>query len=323
MSASNTQKPARSRTSWWRLPKQLMRGAMSPRVRGTLRVGVYLGVVSMIGAGLAARSAWGSVSEQALVTGRQLAKLAEFTDAPERLVLNGQPIQIASAVSSLSVEEVLNRFEGVCREDGTIPRDLREVKGLLDNKEFVERAKKGNFGILRQQTKDDGVIACAVKNPQNGQRPTWESLGKFAESWDLADVGFLRYAYAQRTESGNTLVLTAWTDGSFKVDAMTPADGADAPGSDSPNVPRPPSSVRFLSAAAEGRPHGVRIYQSQASAKDVLEGYSRDLLKSGWETIDTEHPESRYFSKNGVDVVLVAEQAGDRSVVSMVETRGF
>jgi hypothetical protein len=280
--------------------------------------------VCLVCAGLAARSAWGSVSEQALLTGRQLAKLAEFADAPERLLINGQPIQMASALSSLSVGEVLDRFEAVCREEGTVPRDFREVKGLLENKELLESAKKRNFGILREQTKDDGVIACTVRNPKNGDRATWEGLGKFAQSWDVADIGLIRYAYARRTESGSTLVLTAWTDGSFRLDAMIPkAEGGDAPGSDSANVPRPPSSVRFLSAAAEGRPHSVRIYQSDTPAKEVLDGYSRDLLATGWETIESEHPESRYFSKNGVDVILLAEQAGDHSVVSMVETRGF
>ncbi|MBK8996641.1 MAG: hypothetical protein IPM35_12955 [Myxococcales bacterium] len=312
--------------SWWDMPRRLLSVAFTPRVRGVFRVGAYLSVVSMVGAGLAARSAYGSVSEQALATGRQLAKLGEFTKDAERLMLNGQALNMSSATTDLSMGQVLDRFEALCKEEGAVPRDLREVQGMLDDPALAKQAERLNFGVLRQQSKDDGVLACAVKNPANGQRRFWDGMAAFAESWDLADVGHLRYAYVRKLESGRTHVLTAWTDGSFKVDAMVPpTEGADAPGADSPIVARPPSSVRYLSASAEGRPHAIRVYESKVPAKEVLAGYEKDMAAKGFEQvfIGEDAPEARYFSKGGVDIVVVADQNGDRSLVSAFETRGF
>lgn len=308
------------------MPRRLMSVVFTPRVRGVLRVGAYLMVVSLIGAGLAARSAYGSISEQALATGRQLAKLGEFTKDSERLVLNGQALNMASATTDLSVGQVLDRFEALCKEEGAVPRDLREVKGMLEDPTLAKEAERLNYGVLRQQSKDDGVVACAVTNPANGKRRFWDGMAAFAESWDLADLGLLRYAYVRKLESGRSHVLTAWTDGSFKVTAMVPpTEGADAPGADSPVVPRPPSSVRYLSASAEGRPHGIRVYESRVPAKEILAGYEKDLTAKGFEQvfIGEDAPEARYFSKGGVDVVLVADQNGDRTLVSAFETRGF
>lgn len=311
--------------SWWDFPRRLFAAAFNQRVRGVLRVGAYLFVISLVGAGLAARSAWGSASEQALVTGRQLVKLGEFTKDSERLMLNGQALNMASATTDLSVAQVLDRFEAICKEEGAIPRDMREVKTLLDDPALAKQAERLNYGILRQTSAGDGVVACTVKDASNKRR-FWEGMSAFADSWDLSEIGHLRYAYARRLESGRTHVLTAWTDGSFKLNAMfPPTDGVDAPGADSPNVPRPPSSVRYLSAAADGRPHSIRVYESTATAKDVLSGYETQLTASGWERvyIGEDAPQARYFSKGGLDVVVMAEQSGDRAIVSTLETRGF
>lgn len=311
--------------SWWDMPRRLLSVVFTPRVRGVLRVGAYLMVVSLIGAGLAARSAYGSVSEQALATGRQLAKLGDFTKDNERLLLNGQALTMASATTDLSVGQVLDRFEALCKEEGAVPRDLREVQGVLSDPALAKQAARLNYGVLRQESKDDGVVACTVKDPQNKRR-FWDGFAAFAESWDLAELGHLRYAYVRKLDSGRSHVLTAWTDGSFKVSAMAPpTEGADAPGADSPNVPRPPSSVRYLSASAEGRPHSVRVYESTVPATEILAGYEKDMTAKGYERvfIGEDAPEARYFSKGGVDVVVVASQNGERSLVSALETRGF
>ena len=312
--------------SWWQMPRRVLGVAFSPRVRGVLRVGATLTVISLVGAGLAARSAHGSVSEQALVTGRQLAKLGEFTKSSERLLLNGQALDISSATTDLSMGQVLDRFEALCKEEGVVPRDLREVQGVLGDPTLAKEASRLNFGVLRQETKDDGVIACAVRDPKNGKRPFWDGFTAFAESWDLAEIGHPRYAYVRKLESGHTHVLTVWTDGSFKVTAMVPpTEGADAPGADSVNISRPPNSVRYLSASAEGRPHGIRVYESKASSKEILAGYEKDMVAKGYEQVfvGEDAPQARYFSRGGVDVVVVADQDGDRTLVSALETRGF
>jgi hypothetical protein len=199
------------------------------------------------------------------------------------------------------------------------------VDALLHDESMKTFATKRNFGVIREQTVDDGVVACATRNPENGNRTTLEGFRKFAESWDVADVGLLRYAYVRRLENGRSHVLTVWTDGSFKLDAMLPGDdGQDALGTDPENVPRPPDATRYLTAAAEGRPHSVRIYESRQPARDVLRMYETDMPKRGWTPIDTGDtaPEARYFERNGVDMLVVVEENGERSMVSMVETGG-
>lgn len=312
--------------SWWGMPRRVLSVVFTPRVRGVLRVGAYLSVISLVSAGFAARSAHGSISEQALVTGRQLSKLGEFTKSSERLSLNGQALDIASATTSLSMKQVLDKFEGLCKEEGAVPRDLREVQGVLSDPTLAKEAARLNYGVLRQETKDDGVIACTVKNPTRADRRFWDGFAAFAESWDLAEIGLLRYAYVRKLDDGSTHVLTVWTDGSFKVNAMVPpSEGADSPGADSANVPRPPSAVRYLSASAEGRPHGIRVYESKAPAKEILAGYEKEMTAKGYEQvfIGEDAPEARYFSRGGVDVVVVADQNGDRTLVSALETRGF
>jgi hypothetical protein len=281
-------------------------------------------VVLVASSVLAGRQAVAGVSEKALVTGRQLDKLQEFASGAERLMLNGQAINIGSATSTLSLGDVLDRIEAVCKVDSTLSTDFRDVDELLHDESLKDFAKKRNFGILREESMDDGVVACAVRNPANGDRSTVDGFRKFADSWDVADVGFLRYVYARRLENGRTHVLTVWTDGSFKLNALAPPDGADAPGTDPQNVPRPPESVRYLTAASEGRPHSVRIYESKHSAQKVLESYEREMPKLGWTPVDTGEgaPQSRYFERQGVDMLIVAEPSGDRSMVSMLETGG-
>ncbi len=230
------------------------------RVRRVLRVGSYVSVLFLVLAGLAANSAMGSVTEQALITGRQLSKLEDFTTSSTRLVLNGERMNIASATTTASVAAVLDRVEGVCKEDGAVARDLREIDSLMTDAAVIAAAKKYRMGVLREERQDEGIVACAVRNPKNGERSFISGLKAFAGSFDLADVGLLRYVYARRTDSGRTHVITVWTDGSFRFNSMlAPADGKDAPGSDPKNAPRPKDSVRFLTAAAEGAPHSVRI----------------------------------------------------------------
>lgn len=297
----------------------------TPRVRAILRVGAYATTVFVVTGGIAANSALGKMSEQALITGRQLSKLEDFTGSSTRLMLNGEKLNIASATTTAPLDAVLDRVEAVCKEEGAMARDFREIDALMKDEELLTAAKKGNFGVLREVRDNEGFVACAVRGPESKHKNVFEGMMKFAETSDLADIGQLRYVYARKTQSGRTHVLTVWTDGSFKLDALTaPADGEDAPGSDPAGAPRPQKAVRYLSAAAEGAPHAVRVYESKAPARDVLAQYETEMPRRGWEAIKVEEeaPEARYYSRGGVDLMVVAYQDGDRTAVSMIETRG-
>jgi hypothetical protein len=294
-----------------------------PKVRAFARVGIYLSVVCLIVGVFAARSAMGGISEQALIVGRQLAKLEDLTESANRLSLNGQEIQLASAVTQEPLEKVLDRFEALCREDAVLVHEFARLDKLLEQK-LPERTSSFDLGILRKQNDHDGMVACMVQDAST-TRSALEGFQRFMETEDLKEIGLLRYAYARKTDNGRTHVLTAWTDGSFKLSALTPkADGSDTPGSDPAGALRPPDSVRLLTAAAHGAPHAVRIYESSAKPADVLASYDREMPKLGWEAIAAvpyDFPEARQFTKGGVDLLVVADENGERTAVSMVETR--
>jgi hypothetical protein len=301
----------------------LLKFLIRPKVRAFLRVGIYLTIVCVVVGVLATRSAMGGISEQALIVGRQLAKLEDLTESSNRLVLNDQRINLASAVTVEPVENVLDRFESLCRGDGVLVHEFKRLDKILEGK-MPERKTAMDLGILRQESGHDGMVACMVQEP-GSTRSALEGLQKFVETEDLREVGLLRYAYARKTESGRTHVITAWTDGSFKMSALTPsADGTDTPGTDPAGALRPPESVRLLTAAVEGASHAVRIYESKATPKHVLSSYDREMTKLGWEPIkaaEYDVPEARYYSKGGVDLLVVADENGERTAVSMVETR--
>lgn len=301
----------------------LLRLLFGPKIRAFARVGIYLIAVCIVVGIFATRSAMGGVAEQALIVGRQLAKLEDLTESSNRLSLNGEKINLASAVTVEPMEKVLDRFETLCREEGVLVHEFDRLDKVLKEK-LPERKTAFDLGILREESDRDGMVACMVQDASSNQSAL-ESFSRFVDSQDLKDVGLLRYAYAKKTESGRTHVITAWTDGSFKLSALAPsADGTDTPGTDPSGAIRPPDSVRLLTAAVEGAPHAVRIYESKATPKDVLSSYEREMPKLGWEPIQAAEydvPEARYYSKGGVDLLVVADENGERTAVSMIETR--
>ncbi len=275
--------------------------------RASLRVGSYLGVVFLLLAVLAVRSARGSISEQVLLAGRQLSKLEDLTASSSHVVLNGEPMNVASATTTASVRAVLDRVEGICKEDGAVAHDLRDLGGVLADAGLARAARGFNLGVLRRETDSEGVVACAVKDPSHPGRSFWDGLAAFGKSLDLADVGLLRYVYARKTPSGRTHVISAWTDGSFRFQSMlAPADGRDAPGSDPVAALRPPRSVRFLTAAVDGGPGSVRVYESEERAQAVLAAYDRAMPSMGWKRllVQEEVPEARYYTRRGVDLLV-------------------
>ncbi len=285
------------------------------RLRAFARVGTYIAFAFLVLGLLALRSAVGHVSEQALVVGRQLTNLEEFTERSTRLSLNGQNMNIASKAVDLPVEAVLDRYAAMC-QDGTLVADLA---GVPDHGPAPSRWER--LGILREMGDNEGFIACIAKRPGQEDRSLLEGLQKFAESQDLGDVGLVRYAYARRTRDGRTLVVTTWTDGSFLVSALMAADG-DSPGTDPVDAPRPLKSRRFLTAQVEGEPDSVRVYESRASAAEVLDAYDAALPKQGWRRLDEvaeEAPMSRQYSRGGVDTLVVAAQNGDRAAVTVIQ----
>ena len=183
-------------------------------------------------------------------------------------------------------------------------------------------------GILRDRDGDSGVVACLIREdgqPAAGLQGLLGNLSQMMKSGDLGAMGRLRYVFAEKTSSGRTHVVAAWTEGPFNLFSFVPGAGQDAPGSDAPQAPRPPRAQRILSADVEGVPYGVRIYDSAGTPAEVVGVYDREMAALGWEPafgVPGDGPEQRAFTRPGADLLVITSPQGARTVVSVIEMRG-
>lgn len=295
------------------------------RIIKLMRLAVYATVVSA-GLGLvAARSVYGDVRSTALSMGRELGQLGDV-GSKRPLRLNGEPIFIASTTEDASVKEILDQTEARCRRGSAgLASDIGNFSEALA-RELPKGANDARAaGILREEQGDSGVVACLIR--EDGQPAGTVSdiaahLGDLMKTGDLSALGRLRYVFAEKTKSGRTHVVAAWTDGSFNLFALMPPAGKDAPGSDPAQAPRPPNALRILSADVEGVPYSVRIYDSSATPTEIVALYDREMAGRGWEPsygVPGEGPEQRAFSRPGADLMVITSRDGGRTLVTLIE----
>src|SRR5262249_24528959 len=132
----------------------------------------------------------------------------------------------------------------------------------------------------------------------------------------------LRYLFAEKTESGRTHLLAVWTDGPFNMYALFPNTPGDTPGTDPKDAPRPPNSVRVLTADVEGTPYGVRVYDSTSKPEEVAAAYDAQMGGRGWTPIlyDAEDPAgARVYTRPGSKLMVFTETNAGHTVVSLVD----
>lgn len=297
------------------------------RIKKLARLAAYVGLVSL-GIGLfAARSVYGDVKTSALSLGHELGKMGDVgTKRPLRI--NGEPIYIASTTEDLPIAEVLDRAEAACKRGGSgLTAEIEALPEALRKKVPESVTPESAAGVLREQKSDRGVIACLVHEDGRaaGMKEIAARLSAMMQTGNLGEAGLLRYVFAERTDSGRTHVVTAWTEGAFNLFSLLPDAGKDAPGSDPPNAPRPPNAQRILTADVEGVPYSVRLYDSSARPADVLAVYDAEMATRGWQTafgVPGEGPEQRAYVRPGADLLVITSRDGDRTVVSLIEMRG-
>jgi len=296
------------------------------RLKAIARLMAYCFVVSLVLGVLALRSAYGDMKESVMIIGRQLSQFGDLTGGSYRLLLNGEPINVASAMTDQPVKQVLDRFQVACEKgDLGLADQFKKLPEALEKQVKAELAAKGAsaFGIMRKQSAGEGMVACLVQRHDQLKGSVVKRLRQFASTGDLGKLGLLRYAYARRTSGGRTHVITSWTDGAFHVFNLAPMDGSEPPGSDPAHVGRPSGAKRLLSAEIEGTPHSIRVYDCPSQADDVLSGFDQHLPRQGWKAIPfvaEETPGGRAYSRQGVDMLVFATPDGDHSLVSIVET---
>jgi len=308
----------------------------SRRLRGALRVAAFLGCANLAFSALMLPQARAAAEEAAKRTGLQLLEQIGPTlvGPPEVALINGQPMSLASKMTPLGVDQVLERFEAHCREHSAglaneiaalpngaaalakLPEELRDPSRWLSSKTIADDHKVGQ-------------IACiARKDSGGGLKGLVDRVLAFTDSGDLSEIGDARYIVARRDEaSGQTHVLAMWTEGKFNIPAMFTNVG-DAPGTDSRDAPRPPDARRVLSAEMANSSYAIRMYDTKHSNEEVLSYYERELVPHGFVNHEIPHdtPELdlndhvRAFSKDGAAVIVVTTRTpAELTGVSVIE----
>lgn len=295
--------------------KARTRSEKKRHLRGLLRAGAYVACLTLVVSLLAARAARAEIADRALVLGRTMAQLAgaKMHDT-NAVTLNGQLLRLGSSLSNDTPAAVLDRYEAHCQATLAQPGESWSALAGVTPKSgggLLERA-----GILRGGSDTEGNVLCFTKSGRS--KPTArEALEAFALSNDLGDLGSVRYVYAYRSEKGGTVVLTAWTDDRFDLGALAGDGTADAPGTDFPDLPRPPASRRAFSATVAGLPYALNAYHTSEAPGPAVAFYDEPMQKAGWLKLDPElarhdakgvaeaDVHARLYEKDGVVLTVV------------------
>lgn len=290
------------------------------RLRGVLRVATYATVVGAVASGLVVHSAKADVAAEQLTLGRDLAPLADLLANAETVEVNGERAHVATVTTNDSLEKVLERFSTSCNDNASPLADGWKVVPAASQADA--RDAIAAVTVNREITNDEGTVTCIVRG-EKSQASFMTAARAFVKTGELGEIGQMRYAYAKRGADGKTFVITAWTDSSFNVRALTPPAGQDAPGSDAEDVPRPVSSQRVLTTGVANMPFIARAYTTSESPSSVLAAYDRDMPARGWSCGALQDSESfeRSCKKDGRRVAIVAMPKNGSTLVSISEQR--
>jgi hypothetical protein len=204
--------------------------------------------------------------------------------------------------------------------DAPLSRVLRHYRGICGS----PSSRSGGYGPLiaslatrSGSTDRDGYVAC-LETEVSDLETLVERLVSFSRTWDLADVGPLRYAYASRSTErpeDQTFLLTMWAEASIRIRDFLPVGQNDAKGTDLADVPRPPNAQRILSATEASAPSGVYVYLVEAAAPaELTRMYRRALLAWEWDIVERNPEEA--MSLNGVRILSANKEGRTLSVLT-------
>lgn len=266
------------------------------------RLGVFFTVV---GVGVAAAGSYAvanNVREGLLTAGRQMMAYTEHDlDRPRRVMqLNGARLDVMVGTTDHTFREVLDLFERRCAEhSGQLAEQFQEAVSRAQehgrNPIQETRDRIASHGgrlpdrvepqVLRRDAQNAGYVACVDMGTSRFDMTTLaRRVRSIVSSGNLTELGQLRYAYAERSETGRTRYLTMWTEGELNVRRMFPMVG-DAPGQDPANVPRVPGLRRTLAATEEGTNVGMSVYVGMRRRQDVEADVRTLFVRSGWRAL--------------------------------------
>lgn len=264
----------------------------SGRAAAVLRAGVFIGVAAALTCVVLFREAHAQLDGVMLSLGSQAMAFPRNPIGESRTIeINGVEVELRTEIVDVGLSQVLEHYREVCATPRPRSGDLGSLIALL-------ATRSGS-------TEDDGYVAC-VETGEGDLETLVQRLLSFSDTWNLADLGPLRYAYAARTTKradDETFLLTMWADASIDLRRLLPTDQDDAKGTDPEAIPRPRGARRLLSATEVSAPSGVYVYLTEASGPAALvQAYREELSALGWKVIE----------RNAVE----APELGDTSILS-------
>ncbi|MBX3251465.1 MAG: hypothetical protein KF901_30080 [Myxococcales bacterium] len=202
------------------------------------------------------------------------------------LVLNGQEIEIATRIVEGDLATAMEALRRECPEG-----DTREQGG-------------GGYFLCIEDL-------SAIEWPQR--------VAAFADSQDVAELGKLRYTYAEPDEErGIVLLVTMRPVSSFRIDEIIPDADQDVAGADPTNVPRVEGLRRVLSAYERGEPYGVTMYGDASRDPDALrERYRAAIDPERFTEIDLAAAAARIGETYDARVLYLLDRAQPGAFVVM------
>lgn len=219
---------------------------------------------------------------------------ASHDDGLRTLVINGARLRLRSGTTRDGIDEVLDAQAVPCRPEGQALNP-----------------------IVRTRRAEQGFVGCIVPRASESFAERWRA---FAETHDLAALGELRVTWAMQSPIGTRYVAIA-SDGALDLLKMFPGDG-DAPGTDLPELPRPPETRRLLSTFQEGADAVLLSYESTLPLETLATRYAAALAASS-ERVDTvprSAPNARVLAvqRKGQRYLAILAADGDGTLISII-----
>ena len=246
-----------------------------------------------------------------------------------KLKLNGQSMFIGSSLSKDAVTSVLDRYESLCQKNRAQSGDEWRSSPSRAPRRPTARQAIGNGGIVRSGDDSEGAVICFTKT--NASKATFsEAVHTFAQTGELGALGAVRYVYAHKTDTGSTVVLTAWTDEQVQPQVV---HGRQDEGLRGRGLRRSAAPERLDPRhLGPRRGHSVRRERlsEQSSAPPTSPGVRRrQLSKEGLARPrprardhmairdDKHHPVGRIYEKDGVVLTLASHLEPDSTFTTM------
>ena len=303
-------------------------------IKPILRVQAYLASVAVVLLGAKLGLAYRTGEQAFREVGGQIAEyLTARVDGAEQVSVNGERFAFAAMTTDDSVEHVLAATEQACaKNSGNIASELAPVlEGAAQTDGRLALLEPEKLTTLRRDSsigRQSGDVTCLTRPGDDAEHPAERGfvarLERMADTWALGELGEAHYLRAEHDQdSGKTKIIYVKSLGQLELGKLFPEGAGDAPGRDPRDIPRPPGSVRTLSAGIDRTSDGFFSYESPAAAATVLTFYDRALERT-WEkmALSEQEPEtrlSRAYARDGRAVYVVAEpRPGGGSDVALI-----